>query len=89
MPRAKKTEEQKAAAKEYKRLRAADDQKKRKKELYDAKEWYTIRAILGNQWANWFIMAGARERGKTFSVQDFVLNSFFNPLSKLYKVPFY
>ena len=89
MPRAKKTEEQKAAAKEYKRLRAADDQKKRKKELYDAKEWYTIRAILGNQWANWFIMAGARERGKTFSVQDFVLNCFFNPKSKLYKVPFY
>ena len=67
----------------------ADLQKKRKKELYDAKEWYTIRAILGNQWANWFIMAGARERGKTFSVQDFVLNSFFNPKSKLYKVPFY
>lgn len=22
---------------------------KRKKELYEAKEWYTIRAILGNQ----------------------------------------
>ena len=55
--------------------------KARMKELYDAKEWYTIRAILGNQWANWFIMAGARERGKTFSVQDFVLNSFFNPES--------
>lgn len=63
--------------------------KKKKKELYDAKEWYTIRAILGNQWANWFIMAGARERGKTFSVQDFVLNSFFNPKSKLYHIPFY
>ena len=24
-------------------------QKKTKKELYDAKEWYTIRALLGNQ----------------------------------------
>ena len=64
-------------------------QKKKKKELYEAKEWYTIRALLGNQWANWFIMAGARERGKTFSVQDFVLNCFFNPKSKLYHVPFY
>ena len=64
-------------------------QKKRKKELYDAKEWYTIRALLGNQWANWFIMAGARERGKTFSVQDFVLKCFFKPKSKLYHVPFY
>ena len=67
----------------------AELQKKKKKELYENKEWYTIRALLGNQWANWFIMAGARERGKTFSVQDYVLNCFFNPNSKLYKVPFY
>lgn len=59
------------------------------KKLYEAKEWYTIRALLGNQWANWFIMAGARERGKTFSVQDYVFNCFFNPKSKLYHVPFY
>lgn len=60
-----------------------------KKALYDAKEWYTIRALLGNTWANWFVLAGARERGKTFSVQDYVLNCFFNPKSKLYKQPFY
>ena len=46
----------------YRKLRAADDQKALKKKLYEAKEWYTIRALLGNQWANWFIMAGARER---------------------------
>ena len=44
------------------RLIKAALQKKKKKELYEAKEWYTIRALLGNQWANWFIMAGARER---------------------------
>lgn len=49
MPRTKKTEVQKKAAKEYNQLRKADDQKKRKKELYEAKEWYTIRALLGNQ----------------------------------------
>lgn len=63
--------------------------KEKKQKLYEAKEWYTIRSLLGNQWANWFVMAGARERGKTFSVQDFVLNQFFNPKSKLYHVPFY
>ena len=34
-------------------------------------------------------MIGARERGKTFTVQDYVLNCFFNPKSKLYHVPFY
>ena len=49
MARTRKTEEQKAAAKKYKQLRAADDQKALKKKLYDEKEWYTIRALLGNQ----------------------------------------
>ena len=63
--------------------------KKRKKEQYDAKEWYTIRSLLGNQWANWFVMSGARERGKTYTVQDYVLNCYFNPKSPLYMVPFY
>lgn len=33
----------------YRKLRAADDQKALKQKLYDAKEWYTIRALLGNQ----------------------------------------
>lgn len=79
----------KKVSKTCQNINKAINQKKRNKELYDAKEWYTIRALLGNQWANWFIMAGARERGKTFSVQDFVLNCFFNPKSKLYHVPFY
>ena len=59
------------------------------KALYDAKEWYTIRAILGNQWAHFFCLIGARERGKTFAVQDKVLNDFFNPNSKLYHQHFY
>lgn len=85
----KKESDKKKAMRQYKQLSDAVMQKKKKKELYEAKEWYTIRALLGNQWANWFIMAGARERGKTFSVQDFVLNCFFNPKSKLYHVPFY
>ena len=89
MARVRKTKEQKDAAREYEQLKKADNQKLLKKKLYDEKEWYTIRAILGNQWANWWICAGARERGKTFSVQDFVLNKFFNPKSNLYHVPFY
>ena len=83
------TKEEKKKRARAKLMLDAIGQKAKKKELYEAKEWYTIRALLGNQWANWFIMAGARERGKTFSVQDFVLNCYFNPKSKLYKVPFY
>ena len=87
MPR-KKTEKTLAQEK-YNKLRAHDDQKQLRKKLYEEKEWYTIRSILGNQWANWFVLIGARERGKTFTVQDYVLNCFFNPKSKLYHVPFY
>lgn len=74
---------------EYKKLRDADNQKKKKKELYEAKEWYTIRSVLGHHNTNFYLLIGARERGKTFTVQDYVLNCFFNPKSKLYKVPFY
>ena len=72
-----------------------EDQKKlklskaEKEALYQEKKWYTIRSLLGNTWANWFVLIGARQRGKTYSVQDYVLNSWFNPKSKLYHVPFY
>lgn len=75
--------------KEAKARTKRKEQKELIKKLYQEKEWYTIRSALGNQWANWFIFAGARERGKTFSVQDFVLNQFFSKSSKLYHKPFY
>lgn len=60
-----------------------------KRKSYENKEWYTIRSILGHHDVNWYVLIGARERGKTFTVQDYVLNCFFNPKSKLYHVPFY
>lgn len=63
--------------------------KKKRQELYNNKTWYTIRALLGHHNVNWYVLIGARMRGKTFSVQDYVLNCFFNPKSKLYHVPFY
>lgn len=76
-----------------KEIKEIETLKKHKKEaksiLYENKEWYTIRSLLGNQWANWFVTIGARERGKTFTIQDHVLNCYFNPKSKLYGVPFY
>lgn len=42
---------------EMKKLKNSKDEKKK---LYEAKEWYTIRAILGNNWCNWFVLIGAR-----------------------------
>lgn len=41
----------KQAAKDKKR-KELSDQKKKIKQLYQDKEWYTCRALLGNQWAN-------------------------------------
>lgn len=75
--------------KKYEQQKAADNQKIKNKELYENKTWYTIRALLGHHNINFYCLIGARQRGKTFSVQDYVLGCFFNPQSKLYKVPFY
>lgn len=71
------------------RERRVDRQAKTKEQLYQEKEWYTIRSILGHHGVNWYVLIGARERGKTFTVQDYVLSCFFNPKHKLYHVPFY
>lgn len=67
----------------------AKAQKAKIKEAYENKTWYTIRALLGHQYWNWAFLIGARQRGKTFAVQDYVLRCFFNPKHKLYHVPFY
>lgn len=40
------------AKKKYQQLRAKDDQKQRNKMLYQNKEWYTIRALLGHHNVN-------------------------------------
>lgn len=40
-------------------------------------EYYNRRSLLGYQWAIFYIMLGAREAGKSFSVLDFCLKEFF------------
>lgn len=72
-----------------KSLSKIDDLKKKQKEIYENKTWYTIRALLGNSYANHYFLIGARQRGKTFAVQEYVLRCFFNPKHPLYHVPFY
>ena len=56
-----------------KRHRAEKSREERKR-LYQAREWYTIRSIMGNSWAFFYILLGARERGKSYSVQEYALN---------------
>lgn len=57
--------------------------KEERRRLYQMKEWYTIRSLLGNTWAFFYILLGARERGKSYSVMKYCLTQW-----KLYKKPF-
>lgn len=47
----KKEKTKKQIMTETDRLIKTEMQKKRRKELYENKEWYTIRSLLGNQWS--------------------------------------
>lgn len=40
-------------------------------------QWYTVRSILGYQWAIFYILLGAREAGKSYAVMDFFLHDYF------------
>ena len=62
---------------------AYNKERQRRKELYQKKEWYTVRSLLGNNWAFFFILLGARERGKSYSVMKYCLTQW-----KLYQKPF-
>lgn len=52
--------------------------KAKKRALYQKKEWYTIRSLLGNSWAFFYILLGARERGKSYSVMEYCLRQWKN-----------
>lgn len=50
---------------------------KLKKAVDTSKQWYEVRSILGYSWAIFYILLGAREAGKSYSVMDFFLQEFF------------
>lgn len=56
-----------------KRFAEESETRRKKREAYQKKEWYTCRSILGNQWAFFYILLGARERGKSYSVMKHCL----------------
>ena len=47
-------------------------------------EWYSIRSVLGNDWALFYILLGGREAGKSYSVTDFYCRQW-----RTYGRPFY
>lgn len=41
---------------------------------YKDREFYNLRSILGNDWAMFYILIGAREAGKSYAVMDYCVN---------------
>lgn len=62
--------------------RAQRAEQKRKKKINN--EWYSLRSILGNDWAMFYMLLGGREAGKSYAVTDFFVRQF-----KRYGRPFY
>lgn len=58
---------------EAKRILKERDALKKKKEILDS-EWYTLRSLLGNDWAIFYFLLGGREAGKSYAVTDFYVN---------------
>lgn len=52
--------------------------KKLSKAIDSSNQWYNVRSILGYWWAIFYILLGAREAGKSYSVMDFFLKEFFD-----------
>ena len=48
------------------------------------REWYSLRSIMGNDWAMFFALLGGREVGKSYSVTEMFVNQW-----KRYGRPFY
>lgn len=46
-------------------------QKRRKRKRKVESEWYSIRSLLGNTWAYFYILLGGREAGKSYAVMDY------------------
>lgn len=55
----------------------------KKKEMLN-REWYSLRSILGYDWAIFYFLLGGREAGKSYAVTDFYVRQF-----KKYGRPFY
>lgn len=55
-----------------------------KKKAKREAEWYSIRSLLGNQWALFYFMIGGREAGKSYATTEFFVRQW-----KRYGRPFY
>ena len=71
-------QERKELNRECKIIKEAQLSRHIRRKLYQQREWYTIRSLLGNDWAFFYILLGARERGKSYSVMEYCLRQWKN-----------
>lgn len=64
-------------------IRAEIHRRVKKREMLN-REWYSLRSILGYQWAMFYFLLGGREAGKSYATTDFFVGQW-----KKYKRPFY
>ena len=43
----------------------------KKRHFVQQSEWYSLRSLLGNTWAFFYILLGGRETGKSYAVMDY------------------
>ena len=56
----------------------------RKKQKKQISEWYSLRSLLGNSWAIFYMLLGGREAGKSYATTDFFCRQW-----RKFKRPFY
>lgn len=64
-------------------VRAEIHRRVKKREMLN-REWYSLRSILGYQWAMFYFLLGGREAGKSYATTDFFVGQW-----KKYHRPFY
>ena len=72
-----------ALSKEIEALRKEERRKFEKRQMLN-REWYSLRSLLGNDWAIFFFLLGGREAGKSYAATEFFVRQW-----RKYHRPFY
>ena len=78
-----KQEENKNMSKAKGKINTKFIQEQTKRAVVD-REWYSVRSLLGYNWAEFFVLLGGREAGKSYSVTKFFVHQW-----KTKHIPFY
>ena len=64
----------KEATRLMKEARAFVANKRKRDKQANNSEWYSLRSILGNDWAMFYFLIGGREAGKSYATTNFFIS---------------